>query len=184
MRDSQSGQWVSDAIVRQAQFDAERYSIPKYVYQSWRMKYHDAKARGIEFTFTLMQWRLWWMFELRMKGHDAKRGRGIGKYMMCRIGDVGPYTPDNVYCGTAKENAADTKRHYDHAAAARLWHATHDSHLKGKRGDAHPKSRAVLTPRRYGSIALASEAHGITRQAGFHRIKAGVWSYESLLRSP
>lgn len=181
MIDYEQNQWIKDPVVRQATLDADRYSIPRYVYQSWRMKYHDAKQRGIGFTFTLLQWHIWWMTELRIKGHNAKRGRGIGLFMMCRIGDAGDYSPSNVYCGTAAENNADAAKHVDFAEMRRKWHETHECHLKGKRGDEHPKSRAVLTSEgRYGSIALASEAAGISRQAGFYRVRSGKWRYENV----
>ena len=54
--------------------------------------------------------------------------------------------------------------------------------LKDKRGDDHPKSRAVITPAgRFGSIALAAKHYGITRQAAFTRVRREVpgWQYEA-----
>ena len=49
------------------------------------------------------------------------------------------------------------------------------------RGDDHPKSRGCWTPKgRFGSIALAAEALGITRQGAMLKIKRGTkgWRYE------
>jgi hypothetical protein len=51
-------------------------------------------------------------------------------------------------------------------------------HLK-VRGDGHPRSMAVVTSLgRFGSIALASEAHGITRAGGHYKVKRGDWCLE------
>jgi hypothetical protein len=53
--------------------------------------------------------------------------------------------------------------------------------LKGKRGDGHPKSQAVITPAgRFGSIALAAEHYGLTRAGGLNRVRKNLagWSYE------
>lgn len=63
----------------------------------------NAKMRGIEFLFTFEQWRDWWT----ATGKWELRGRGRGKYCMRRHGDVGPYSIDNVFCGTNEENLRD-----------------------------------------------------------------------------
>ncbi len=182
MREVEQFQYISDPIVRQARLDAYTYSIPRYVYEQWRLKYHDAKSRKISFSFTLLRWHLWWKGALASKGPDAKRGNRKGQYMMCRINDEGGYDEGNVYAGTAVDNYADRSPSSlrNAAEAMRQWHANNPSHLLGKVGDDHPKSRAVLTEdgTRYGSIALASKANNITRQAGFYRIKSNRWTYD------
>lgn len=63
----------------------------------------NAKMRGVEFLFTFEQWRDWWI----ATGKWELRGRGYGKYCMRRHGDVGPYSIDNVFCGTNEENVRD-----------------------------------------------------------------------------
>lgn len=63
----------------------------------------NAKMRGVEFLFTFEQWRDWWI----ETGKWESRGRGRGKYCMRRHGDVGPYSIDNVFCGTNEENLRD-----------------------------------------------------------------------------
>ena len=63
----------------------------------------NAKTRGVEFLFTLEQWRDWWI----ATGKWELRGRGRGKYCMRRHNDVGPYSIDNVFCGTNEENVRD-----------------------------------------------------------------------------
>lgn len=42
--------------------------------------------------------------------------RGVTKdkpYVMCRYGDNGPYSPNNVYCGTHSDNVTDQYRYSD-----------------------------------------------------------------------
>jgi hypothetical protein len=63
----------------------------------------NAKQRGVEFLFTFEQWRDWWL----ATGEWEQRGRGRDKYCMRRNGDVGPYSIDNVFCGTNTENVRD-----------------------------------------------------------------------------
>lgn len=63
----------------------------------------NAKQRGIEFLFTFEQWQQWWL----ATGKWNQRGRGRDKYCMMRHGDVGPYSIDNVFCGTNAENVRD-----------------------------------------------------------------------------
>jgi hypothetical protein len=65
-------------------------------------KYHSqhntAKCRGIEWQFTFETWLAWW-------GDDiVNRGKQKGQLVMARIGDVGPYHPDNVCKKTCGEN--------------------------------------------------------------------------------
>jgi len=63
----------------------------------------NAKTRGIDFLFTFEQWRDWWI----ATGKWDQRGRGRGKYCMRRRGDIGPYSIDNVFCGTNEDNVRD-----------------------------------------------------------------------------
>lgn len=59
----------------------------------------SAKHRGIEWKLTLWEWWAIW----KTSGKWEQRGRGDG-YVMCRIGDVGPYSPENVFIDLATEN--------------------------------------------------------------------------------
>lgn len=63
---------------------------------------NSARHRGIEWNLTLWQWWSIW----QQSGHWANRGRGNG-YCMCRKGDQGPYSVDNVYIATNTENVQD-----------------------------------------------------------------------------
>jgi hypothetical protein len=60
-----------------------------------------AKIRGIEWHFTFEEWVAWW-------GDDfINRGRTKGKLVMARIGDQGPYHPDNVVKITNIDNSKE-----------------------------------------------------------------------------
>jgi hypothetical protein len=61
----------------------------------------NARKRGIEFNFSYEEWINWW-------GTDIdNRGKGKGKLVMARIGDQGPYHPNNVVKLTQEENLRD-----------------------------------------------------------------------------
>ena len=103
---------------------------------------------------------------------------------MARIGDRGGYEPSNVYAARPLDNARDIPADVravmvERASASlRLVGKPRGAHLK-VRGDGHPKSKAVITPAgRFGSIALASEAYGITRAGGGYRVRRGEWTLE------
>jgi len=175
-------QQVDDNPVRIARADQATYGIPERDYQAWRSQYNSAKRRGIPFRFSLLGWRIWWQGELAKLGPDAKRGNRVGCYMMARKRDRGAYEHGNVYAATPRDNARDIPADVRVAmteqatAACKARGKPRGVHLK-VRGDGHPKSHAVMTPAgRFGSIALASEAHGITRAGGLHRVRTGVWT--------
>ena len=69
---------------------------PKGRYQAHKL---NARTRGIDFELTFDEW---WAIWEPMWGF---RGRGRGRYHMCRHGDTGPYSVDNVYLGKHEENA-------------------------------------------------------------------------------
>ena len=64
---------------------------------------NGAKRRGIDWRFTLATWWRCWQ--------DSEcwrlRGRGGDSFVMARFGDVGPYSVDNVYFTTGRENVRD-----------------------------------------------------------------------------
>jgi len=59
-----------------------------------------AKVRNIEWQLTFEEW--WHIWE--QSGKYEQRGRGAGKYCMSRIGDVGPYSVNNVVIKTIDDN--------------------------------------------------------------------------------
>jgi hypothetical protein len=67
-----------------------------------------AKERGIEWCFTFESWLEWW-------GADIEnRGKKSWNLQMQRIGDRGPYHPDNVRKGTPKRNSATSQKNRIH----------------------------------------------------------------------
>ena len=186
-----------DPDLQAARYQRETFGIPDYAVKAWLAHRQSAAARGIPFRFTLLQWHLWWKSELRLLGPAAKRGRRRGEYVMARLGDSGAYEPGNVRALTPAENHADRSDDARAVAADKVratvkwwrqvldgtgleaFHRTTGDHLR-VRGDGHPRSKAVVTPLgRFGSIALASEAHGFTRQAGHYAVKRGQWTIEA-----
>jgi len=123
---------------------------------------------------------LWWQVDRRWH----HRGIGANKLVMARFGDRGPYSPDNVQCITHSKNIADIDRTHMGEKIRRAWEAKAPEerarHHLCRRGDGHPKSKPVITPKgRFGSMALAAEAFGITRAGGFYKVKRGEWHYEA-----
>ena len=62
-----------------------------------------ALKRGLEWNFDFLTWTVWWI----STGHFDERGVKNDQYQMCRINDIGPYSWDNVYCDTGKNNKDD-----------------------------------------------------------------------------
>lgn len=63
----------------------------------------SAKRRGISFEFTIDEWVAWWEEQLG-SNWLKKRGRTLGKYVMARWYDDGPYAPHNVKCIKTESN--------------------------------------------------------------------------------
>jgi sugar/nucleoside kinase (ribokinase family) len=66
---------------------------------AYLMQRQHAKERGIDFDFDFDTWTAWW-------GDDfVDRGDQPHQLVMARVGDEGPYHPENVYKSTALDNA-------------------------------------------------------------------------------
>lgn len=65
----------------------------------------NARVRGIGWELTLAQWWAIW----HASGKWGQRGRGAG-YVMCRNGDIGPYSVGNVYIATGAQNICDSSK--------------------------------------------------------------------------
>lgn len=74
----------------------ERQPIGAFIAQK-----RSAHTRGIAWGLTLWQWWTIW----QESGRWEERGRGSG-YMMCRKGDAGGYTVDNVFIATGRHNGS------------------------------------------------------------------------------
>jgi len=68
---------------------------------AWHSQRRSAMLRKIPWEISLWDWWMVW----NASGKWEQRGRGRG-YMMCRFGDRGPYSLDNVYIATGSHNAA------------------------------------------------------------------------------
>ena len=158
-------QMLTQMSTKRARAEQAMYAIPERDFRSWIAQRDTAKARGIPFNFSLLAWRLWWQSQL------------------ARIGDRGAYETDNVQCITLAQNSADQPRETRDAARIKAAHTRQSrtgAHLR-ERGK-HPRSKPVITPLgRFASVALAADAHGITRQGAHHHVTRGSkgWHYET-----
>jgi len=75
--------------------------------KNYRKNYNDQKSnariRGIEWNITFEEWMKVW----ESSGHLEERGKGLGKYVMSRIRDQGPYSVDNVFIQLWENNRAE-----------------------------------------------------------------------------
>lgn len=70
----------------------------------WFAHRQNAKRRNIDFTFTFEQWLQFWLDS----GHWHERGiKTANNYVMSRIGDKGPYSPDNVVIKSNRANVLE-----------------------------------------------------------------------------
>lgn len=67
----------------------------------YRQQRQNASMRGVDWEFNLKSWLDAW------GDRWSKRGRGGESLVMCRIGDIGPYSKDNVYIASCGQNASD-----------------------------------------------------------------------------
>lgn len=176
------GRTSPEIKIREAAEYALSHQIPPEALEAYRAHFNNALRRGIGFELSFADWWTWWKTDDRW----SMRGVGQGRFVMARRGDVGPYALDNIYCTTQQQHIRDIDPARLSASQRAVWEAKTpeeraDWHL-AVRGDGHPKSKSVLTPLgRFGSAALAAEAHGFTRQhaARLAKTNAAGWSYEA-----
>lgn len=97
----------------------------------------NSRRRGIDFYFSFDEWVNWW-FDKLGPDWESLRGCSRGKYCMARIGDTGPYSPENVKCIPFSENLREM---VDNGTCAR--------------GEA--RNRSSLTPESVAEIFLSVE---------------------------
>ena len=73
---------------------------------SYSQQKSNARERGIAWHLTLGEWWSIW----QQSGHWNERGRGARGYVMCRVGDVGPYEVGNVFIGTGIQNTSEGRK--------------------------------------------------------------------------
>lgn len=81
--------------------------------RSWHTQRSNARVRGIEWRLSLEQW--WSVWEA--SGKFDLRGRRRGQYVMCRYGDRGSYSVDNVFIATCSHNAREARGVFKSAPA-------------------------------------------------------------------
>jgi len=65
----------------------------------------SAGYRNIPWKITFEDWLEWWGIDIHL------RGNGAGGLCMCRYGDIGPYSLDNIYKDTIKNNSIYANHH-------------------------------------------------------------------------
>lgn len=82
---------------------AQYKATPAKAKRAYIAQRRNAGVRKIEWHFNFWTWWTVW----QASGHWEQRGRGQG-YVMCRNGDVGPYSPANVHIATAVQNVVES----------------------------------------------------------------------------
>jgi hypothetical protein len=149
---------------------------PKAAIRAFDVQRRSAKRRGIPFLLTFVEWWDWWKTDRRWD----RRGRKRDSLVMARLGDVGPYAIDNIYCSTHRNN---WRLGYQAASTRAKQTATKQktggyAHLKNRA--AHPKRHPVISPKgAFPSIALAAEANNLTAHYAQKLASRGVkgWRY-------
>ena len=87
-------------------------------WQAYRTQRKNAKKRGIDFLISFGDWSAIWL----ESGNWEDRGRGKGQYVMCRIGDQGPYQVGNVFIAPNAQNTREAaeRRVYTDEIRARI----------------------------------------------------------------
>ena len=68
-----------------------------------------AKVRNIAWDLTFKEWNTWWLQQGIDKNNPNSSFDG-DQPCMCRIGDSGAYSLDNIYCATRRQNAIDNRK--------------------------------------------------------------------------
>lgn len=160
----------------------DRHKIPSEGWRAFQSQRDGARRRGIPFLFDAVTWWEWWQTDDRW----SRRGISSSSLCMARIGDKGPYSPENVVCQTHAQNVYDVPVEVWSEAQKRTWlkdgRKAHKPTPLFYRGEAHPQSKPVLTPKgRFGNAREAAEAYQIhSRTAQIRAAKRMMgWSYES-----
>jgi ribosomal protein L37E len=83
----------------------------KKAIQNFNAHKKSAENRGIDFNLTFDEWYNWWLNNgLDRNISQGKRNKDT--LCMCRYGDIGPYSLDNIYCATAGQNSKDMTTRY------------------------------------------------------------------------
>lgn len=123
-----------------------------------------AKRRGIDWNFTFDSWMKWWLDS----GHWYERGQGLGKYVMARKGDVGPYSPDNCFATTTELNVSEGN-------SGRILTDEHKRKVSENSADSRP---VRINGVEYASVAAAGRHLGVSHTTLWHRLNKNKPGYE------
>lgn len=104
-----------------------KFNMKKYK-TSYLSQKHHAIARGVEWQLTFEEWFSWW----ESTGKLHLRGRNFGEYCMCRKGDTGPYSLENIYCATVSQNVRDSHTNNKIPYTKSFLGKTHSEETKAK----------------------------------------------------
>lgn len=77
----------------------------KRAWTAYNTQRRKAGDRGIAWHLTYIEWcDIWWR-----SGHWENRGSVAGSWVMCRNGDRGPYSIDNVRIDTIQNNNCEAR---------------------------------------------------------------------------
>ena len=141
--------------------------------QPARKRWHNhrcsARDRDIEHDISFEDWYEWWI----SNGVDKSQSQGpmtANTLCMCRKGDVGPYSLDNIYCATLSQNNRDQHIYNPLTGTA--------NPMFGRTGAAHNGSRPVGTPLGdFPSVTAAAAAHGLDPANIRYRMKKWPQEY-------
>lgn len=71
--------------------------------ERFKQQARQARQRGIDWQMTFGEWHQMWLDS----GKLPLRGKGAGKFVMARRGDVGPYSAANCFICSFEQNVRD-----------------------------------------------------------------------------
>ena len=118
-----------------------------------------AAARGIGWEFTFDTWWMIW------EPYYHLRGRGKNGLCMAREGDVGPYSPDNVYLTTNLGNGRDRRR--SPAWVQMRWQQTQEAAIRFARsGPKRARDKGELKSMLVRNASSESDKYACNRSEG------------------
>jgi hypothetical protein len=114
-------------------------------YDKWLTKRWDSKQRNIEFNLTFTEWYNWWLSNGIDKNIESNHSM-----CMCRKGDVGPYSLDNIYFATRATNTSHARQNKPRSQKGEL------NPMFGRCAEFNTNSRKIQTP--FGTFASLNSA--------------------------
>lgn len=154
--------------------------IIKQIKKAYKSQKESAAKRGIEWQFTVEEWTAWW-------GDDfALRGRGRGRLVMARHGDIGPYHPDNVFKCLFEENARMVDRSKsNHKRSMTLTGRVVSDETRQKQREAQlGKTLSLATREKISSSCLGRTAPNKGKKMGeaFSQQLRDAWTHRKLIK--